>query len=1575
MSDTYGDGWSGTVLHVGGLTFTLPADSYYYGTAVACLEPGTTYTPYACGGTYLNEVVWSVGGVSGGAHDSCGVDEGSFTATLAPTPAPTTTQGPSSPPTLAPTLVPTATHAPFSLPTFPPTSVPFAPTAVTMGAQAQAAIDDGAPLVALAGDLLLDATISIVGPLVVELNGLGFALDGQGNVGCMYVSGPATVTLVDITLRDGMAANGGGLYAGFGASLFLSGVFVVDNVAELGGGLFLEFSSSVNLVNSTVASNRAADSGGGLLLGSSSSAIFVNSTVASNSAIATGGGLKLQTSSVNLESTTVASNKAAYGGGLFLIFSPSAIFANSTVASNSVDIDGGGLFLYSSSATLDNTTVASNRAADSGGGFYLRSSSSANLTNSLVTLNEINTDGGGIFLGSDSRAFLQLTTVSHNLADNGGGVYAAGGTLASNLSMVLSNSARFAGGGLYLLAGVSAKSTDSTFEGNSAGVMAPFELLQFEGDVGSCVIDGSCFYSPGFPSDYGPDKRCEFKVVSKTVLDVISFNTLQQMDILSIDGVEYSGTNGPDGVTVQVNSTIVFTSFDGGRDRKGGGFSICGRGTGGGIYADGATVDVVRSVVTRNSAGTHGGGIYLDNKVTLFGMSSDIDLNAAEISGGGIFMDSATISLVDVSLLNNSLDSASLSAQGGTAAYLECGSFQATDLDTSGDVGGPFASGGVTCGTSCPAGKHANCEAVEGTRQCFANCGKCQDCQAGRYSPTDGGTSAEACLPCASGLAASQEGSISCEPCSVGRFAANGTSDLGGGLLVQTHSGSPVCNPCPAGYITDAEAAFVCRQCPDIEFSTEGSSSCDACVKGYFRNDLSSSCQECPDGTKCDADGAATLERLPIRPGFWRIHQSSTLVHACIFELACNGSSVFADRGDSYCSSGHAGPLCAVCDANYYFSPDAKACLECQGSSDLIKASPTLIVLIVVGIISSAILLFYLFKHRLSLAAAVEEAKARAEEAKARAENEKRRLMDKIMKNDKVRALSKSLEADSGSVKRNDDGSFEFLKEVTHEVPPTADSSTSEFTVGLAMITTSITKTTQAAPATTVTVVRIQSLGSFSFFESTTWQDFRRALKPLTSYAQIATSISVNCDISFPSIFTSFLRYFNALNFDIFPYLGLQCQDFDYIDMMTATTLLPLVVAACLFTAYWMAQYNERRSGVSAGPTKDRIIFVFLAFSFLILSSVSSPLFNFFRCQSFEEVRPVQRYLIKDYSISCTTSRYEAATALALFGIAVYPIGIPAMFGCLLWQHRSVLGDVEAFKAEAAQDFPKTRHLKFLFERYSPNFFMFEVVDCVRRLLLASLIGIAPPESAVSPSLGVMFSIAFAYVYVSLRPYKNKRDNELEITLTYSLLLMFFEALLLKVDASADSESSLQLFGTLLTFIFLLGPALVFARLMWTFVGSNVPPASWSEEPKQGAEQGSVEIEMASLVASQQGAQIAPTMYVPPRMGVAASTKSSNGASESPLLPILDAAAAADDDDGIAEHIDATGRTYFHNKKSCKTGLSRQEVALADSTAAADSAAAADAGKISRDDQERRRSEHLRRNFGQFRSSAVSKMV
>ena len=72
-----------------------------------------------------------------------------------------------------------------------------------------------------------------------------------------------------------------------------------------------------------------------------------------------------------------------------------------------------------------------------------------------------------------------------------------------------------------------------------------------------------------------------------------------------------------------------------------------------------------------------------------------------------------------------------------------------------------------------------------------------------------------------------------------------------------------------------------------------------------------------------------------------------------------------------------------------------------------------------------------------------------------------------------------------------------------------------------------------------------------------------------------------------------------------------------------------------------------------------------------------------------------------------------------------------------------------------------------------PKYFYFEVVECVRRLSLASIIGIVAANSAASPVIGLCISLVFNFVFASFKPFNTVDSNIFSLVLSNSLTLFF----------------------------------------------------------------------------------------------------------------------------------------------------------------------------------------------------------
>lgn len=244
-------------------------------------------------------------------------------------------------------------------------------------------------------------------------------------------------------------------------------------------------------------------------------------------------------------------------------------------------------------------------------------------------------------------------------------------------------------------------------------------------------------------------------------------------------------------------------------------------------------------------------------------------------------------------------------------------------------------------------------------------------------------------------------------------------------------------------------------------------------------------------------------------------------------------------------------------------------------------------------------------------------------------------------------------------------------------------------------------------------------------------------------------------------------------------------------------------------------------------------LFMLLTFTFLISSSTAA--FQYFKCHEFPEAEGgTRRYLYKDYSLDCDSVRYKTYVPYALLMILIFPVGIPLFYWIMLRQHKHVLSDEEAVKREATEDFPTIGHLTFLTEAYKSKYYYFEVLECVRRLLLASVVGMLPAEGVVAPTLGILLCFCFLYVFIDFRPYRNADDANLGVILQYSITLLFLAGLLAKVNVTANQTKSEEaIFGYALMAIMLLGPFMITAQFCQTLVSRRKPEVSLKEKLKE----------------------------------------------------------------------------------------------------------------------------------------------
>ena len=252
--------------------------------------------------------------------------------------------------------------------------------------------------------------------------------------------------------------------------------------------------------------------------------------------------------------------------------------------------------------------------------------------------------------------------------------------------------------------------------------------------------------------------------------------------------------------------------------------------------------------------------------------------------------------------------------------------------------------------------------------------------------------------------------------------------------------------------------------------------------------------------------------------------------------------------------------------------------------------------------------------------------------------------------------------------------------------------------------------------------------------------------------------------LKFPDLYVKFLSFFSFLNFAIVPrFLRLECEmRVDHYSQVYFMTLVPLLLIALelsCFGVHWL--YTRDEAAKNQLPAS--YFGYFLAGTYLIYPSVSTTLFQTLRCEVFdtpeyEGDEHVDSYLRADPRLKCGDgdlsdlesghgfhwdSEYTFMWWYSVSFTLVYPIGIPTLYFVLLYTNRDLIAPTPAIPADgqrtepivAAQlrlreaNAPRIAHLGFLIDSYEPGRMYFEVVECVRKLMLTGMLTFFFPET------------------------------------------------------------------------------------------------------------------------------------------------------------------------------------------------------------------------------------------------------
>lgn len=276
----------------------------------------------------------------------------------------------------------------------------------------------------------------------------------------------------------------------------------------------------------------------------------------------------------------------------------------------------------------------------------------------------------------------------------------------------------------------------------------------------------------------------------------------------------------------------------------------------------------------------------------------------------------------------------------------------------------------------------------------------------------------------------------------------------------------------------------------------------------------------------------------------------------------------------------------------------------------------------------------------------------------------------------------------------------------------------------------------------------------------------------------------------YPKVYTAFVTKLTPINLDLDVVLSYSCIiNTDFYDHLLFATIAPALVIAIFAGSYLVAKKRNKGADSAMRTVLHKHQAAALYLAFFVYSPVSYKIFQTFAC---DELDDGNSYLRADYSISCLTPRHDWYKVYALVMVGVYPVGIAAVFACLLarYRHDLVKSDRDSV--------PHLTPFHCMWAAYKPSRYFYEVVECGRRVFLTILAAFVPSNSTTQVSAVLLFAVLFVFISEAMSPFDKEADMNLYRWGNAIIVASMYVAFLMKVDVGYDTDRALLTFSGVL---------------------------------------------------------------------------------------------------------------------------------------------------------------------------------
>jgi len=763
----------------------------------------------------------------------------------------------------------------------------------------------------------------------------------------------------------------------------------------------------------------------------------------------------------------------------------------------------------------------------------------------------------------------------------------------------------------------------------------------------------------------------------------------------------------------------------------------------------------------------------------------------------------------------------SLSSESGITKCTPCnvGMYQSKLQQTSCDqcIPGYFSSGtGATVCSSC----------APGTFTMSNGLSTCNECEYGYYNNATGSSN---CYLCAAGTYSAKPGNLLCSLCDPGKYSGPGASSCTScelGTFAIT-SGSNKCVNCKKGTYANQPGSVECTKCePGKQGSSEGQSTCFDCQAGKYSFEGYVNCLPCDVGTYTNSSGYSTCVNCPA--GWYQGSQAQTRCDFCT-------SGYFSNAGASSCKKCldrtvapyNASSMCYSCDPNAQSNAENTKCLCNVGYAAVFLQNVTNSAFIstcrecpvgAVCDIPGTIWGEFETQSGYWRDKNASDSEAAVVFYRCLIPNVCEGGVDSTCANGRMGALCalcppNTSETVAGICQpcNTKAASYAFFIVIVVIVIALIFIMYMVVLRSGAQLLELAAKDELAKRGTST--VDIAAMDEEDSYENRRYggmitligppppkPDFSYKLKIALGFVQIVTNLAVGLQVPWPTAFLKVISYFNPANLDFVQFSAIKCiVKSDYFTKMWTFCFVPmaLLVGILLFVTLPGYIYAARASEADVSRTikkmtRKKTWKLFLFTLFLIYPSVSSIVLRSYICKNVNGTS----YLVSDFEVICYTDSYNRNINAAYFMIVLYPVGIPCFLFYMLYRYRMRLNEA-GVRAE----------LGFLYDAYDRQFYYWELLDMIFKLVLVALIAFI--DQKYQMAAGLVFCAGYTAAMFACRPYIRKGDDKLHLISLVEILCLMMAGNVFtyvnKYDPLMDVVLSVVLLFTFFGFVLYFG--------------------------------------------------------------------------------------------------------------------------------------------------------------------------